>query len=238
LNRVVATLVRVGSDALAVLRSIVEENVDIAAVALVAYAPRPNIEQRLRLARPIEELDAAALVGAGGSPSRVSTELLRHDSEGDADRVYEVRRDDLDGKLTNAVTEAAGAGLVLGLRSRCKRVDGSVAHIPMMDFRAPVGPQGRDAVLASLRGLGLSHAVVLESGRSYHAYGWELMDPDSWVEFMARCVLLAPLTDVRYIGHRLLAGTAVLRLTSGAGKPTAPKVVALLAPGAADELQR
>lgn len=68
--------------------------------------------------------------------------------------------------------------------------------------------------------------VMLESGRSYHFYGFKILAHEDWVRFMANCLLFAPLSDVRYIGHRLLEGACDLRITEIEGK--FPRVVAVV----------
>jgi hypothetical protein len=107
----------------------------------------------------------------------------------------------------------------------CRSEDGRVRHIPMMDFRCEPSEASLRLVSSSMRRLGQSRGVVLESGRSYHFYGFELMTESEWLEFMYRSLLLTPFTDPRYIGHRLLGGTARLRVTSSQGKPVTPNVV-------------
>ena len=103
-----------------------------------------------------------------------------------------------------------------------------VKHIPMMDFRCEPSERSCSLVVSSMQRLGQKRGVVLETGRSYHYYGFDLLDVDEWQEFMHRSLLLTPFVDARYIGHRLLAGTARLRITGSRGKRTAPRVVAYL----------
>lgn len=103
--------------------------------------------------------------------------------------------------------------------------DGLVRHLPMMDFRCEPSPNGQKLVGSSMRRLGQAKGVILESGRSYHFYGFDLLTEECWLEFMYRSLLLTPFTDPRYIGHRLLGGAARLRVTSSSGKPVTPTVV-------------
>lgn len=117
----------------------------------------------------------------------------------------------------------------------------AVSHIPMMDFRCEPSDRSLEFVVKAMRKLGQRKGIVLESGRSYHYYGFELLDEEEWRDFMHRSLLLTPFVDPRYIGHRLLAGTARLRITASRGKPAVPRVVADLSEGegyARDLLER
>src|SRR5213075_183801 len=67
--------------------------------------------------------------------------------------------------------------------------------IPMMDFRCTPSASNLDRIQRALRALGQSAGAVLASGRSYHFYGFQLLPPNEWSDFLARCLLLAPLVD-------------------------------------------
>src|SRR5207237_220139 len=103
-----------------------------------------------------------------------------------------------------------------------------VKHIPMMDFRCEPSVRGQQIVLSSMKRLGQRAGLVLESGQSYHYYGFDLMDECEWRDFMYRALLLTPFVDARYVGHRLLAGRARLRISATRSKPAVPRVVAHL----------
>ncbi len=109
-----------------------------------------------------------------------------------------------------------------------RRRDQAVRHIPMMDFRLTPSDRSLALVTNAMRMLGQADGVILESGQSYHYYGFHLLEEAEWLDFMYRSLLLTPFSDPRYIGHRLLAGTARLRVTATAGKPHVPCVVASL----------
>lgn len=132
------------------------------------------------------------------------------------------------GGFLSLLEEHQLSGAVLALTSRCRLVDGSQGHLPMLDFRC----EPNDYFLHLLR-VGLTRMVrgggaFLRSGRSFHFYGFRPLDDDGWRRFMAQALLLAPLTDVRYIAHRLLDGFADLRLTTSSVKPIEPTVAAYL----------
>ncbi|MGC1520222.1 MAG: hypothetical protein WA803_01670, partial [Steroidobacteraceae bacterium] len=61
-----------------------------------------------------------------------------------------------------------------------------------------------------------SSFLYFDSGRSFHAYGLQLISPGEWREFMAKLLLLnlpegEHLIDARWVGHRLVAGYGALR---------------------------
>jgi hypothetical protein len=87
-------------------------------------------------------------------------------------------------------------------------------HIPMVDFATNNIQQDEIFHWASER-LGIT-LKLFDSGRALHGYGIEPISQDKWVRFMGLLLLAniphqQPLTDTRWIGHRLLAGYSALR---------------------------
>lgn len=68
----------------------------------------------------------------------------------------------------------------------------------------------------------------MESGRSYHYYGCELLSEEEWIVFLGKSLLMSGYTDDRYIGHQLVDGHCVLRLSSRKSKANVPMVVSAL----------
>ena len=93
----------------------------------------------------------------------------------------------------------------------------------MMDFACKVQTENLKLIQLLIQFMGLRGAI-LESGKSYHIYGFYLIDENAWLNLMSKFLLSAPLADFRYIAHRLLGRTCVLRLTNNAMKPTIPSV--------------
>lgn len=108
-------------------------------------------------------------------------------------------------------------GWDLALDSVVHQEKGGARHLPMIDFAT--GQLGRAEFIHLRRVLGerrLRNLEFFASGRSFHAYGLELLKPKEWIEFMGRLLLLnlpgqPPLVDSRWIGHRLMAGYSALR---------------------------
>jgi hypothetical protein len=118
-------------------------------------------------------------------------------------------------------------GDVLALTSRCRLRSGRVAHLATLDLRCRPTDYFLRLAKAGLSRIS-ERGALLRSGRSFHFYGFRPLDAAAWRRFMAQALLLAPLTDVRYIAHRLLDSVAALRLTASPLKPTVPAVAGYL----------
>ncbi len=192
----------------------------------VHYTPAGGLAQRLPQWEGLTDSDT------GGHDDQLDDaveKLVNHDSAEERVATIATSSADLTAHwLKGKAEELAHSGEVLSLCSRCQLRDGSWAHIPMMDFRCPVSPRNVAFLKLALKRMGRGEGIVLESGNSYHYYGTSLLGEADWVKFMGACVLLAPFADVRYIGHRLISGTCILRITSCPQKPSLPRVVALL----------
>jgi len=115
----------------------------------------------------------------------------------------------------------------LALCSGVRLEEGYVAHLPMLDFACAPTIQNRNTVEAMLKTIGQTGAI-LESGNSFHFLGISLLATDQWVRFMGRSLLLAPYVDIRYTGHRLIDGEALLRLFARGKEQPAPTVKAIV----------
>lgn len=97
---------------------------------------------------------------------------------------------------------------------------GEALFLPMADLHP--GDPGQlpsdEAFLELARAFGSNQAWIYSSGRSFHLYLPVLAPRSDWYRFAARLLLLgtpgAPAVDTRWVGHRLMAGYASLRLTA------------------------
>lgn len=90
-------------------------------------------------------------------------------------------------------------------------------HFPLLDLDIPVTESGPASAEEVFTNLGVHSGAVLDSGRSYHAWGLELLSENEWQIFMHRALLLDRI-DRRWIGHRLIDGQANLRISEKRGK--------------------
>jgi hypothetical protein len=100
----------------------------------------------------------------------------------------------------------------LGINSICWLRDGTVRHIPMMDFKPKPSPANRRLIQQSLAEIGQS-GLLVQSGRSFHFYGLALLREKDWLKFLGDS-LLVKFSDSRWIGHSLLEQRCNLRFTT------------------------
>jgi hypothetical protein len=235
-----------GTQALDFVSGLPAANDSIRRLRFKVYSPTPVLEERLsasgddsmrRILGEAEKLRGmtgrnlfpyweSLLVAAAATDesSLFIREAARHDPKAEAAKHYEFSAGEV---ARGALRELAG-GLapreVVAVCSTCTLADGSTRHIPMMDFRLVPGAGSVEVIRGMLDAIGQSSGVILGSGRSYHFYGLELLEQDDWLRFLGRSLLLSPLTDTRYIAHRILAGEGALRITANETKPKVPLV--------------
>lgn len=113
-------------------------------------------------------------------------------------------------------------GEIINLHSHVLTSTGEL-HIPMMDLDCTISDENLKMVGEYATILG-REGVILQSGRSYHYYGFHLLSKAEWVDFMASS-MLAKVCDIRYMAHKLKDGFITLRLTPGGIRNTEPRVV-------------
>ncbi len=112
---------------------------------------------------------------------------------------------------------------IINLHSRVMTPNGYL-HIPMMDLNCSISDANLQRVREYSSALGLE-GVILQSGRSYHYYGFHLLSEKSWIDEFIAPSMLAEVCDIRYIAHKLKDGFITLRLTAGGLRSVLPKVV-------------
>jgi hypothetical protein len=212
------------------------------------YSPSPTLEERLasKTTQPLDSIfeeatqlrratkanllsywESVLIAAASTDKSQLFVhEALKHEAKDEANDRFQLTVEELErGGLRDRVRNLSDDE-VIALYSKCLLDDGSVMHIPMMDFRALPNQQTLSVIKTALEEIKQYHGVVLESGRSYHFYGLRLLGENDWMNFMLKCLLLAPFTDARYITHRLLERVGSLRITAGKTfKPNVPTIV-------------
>jgi hypothetical protein len=120
------------------------------------------------------------------------------------------------------------AGHAIALSSRV-RLNGRLrreAHFVLVDFECRRSRRNLTRVGAGMWHIDPGGGLVLASKHSYHYYGRSLLSPIAWRAMVGRCLLMAPLVDVRYLGHCLVEGETALRISPYTSSPEAPYVVA------------
>ena len=191
-----------------VLINILRAEEEICGVNIVTYEEGPNwLDEARNLANTADALKRA----------------VRQDVNARA--IVRVDRSQiLDGKLLRLQDQLSGHQL-LGISSRVITVSQKVRHIPLMDFRCEISSKNEDLLRSVLPATGQGGGYVLNSGRSYHFYGARLLTVTGWRKFLGKCLLLRDLVDERYVGHQLVDGYCVLRISKSSVKPFVPRVV-------------
>jgi len=130
----------------------------------------------------------------------------------------------LQGALLTRQAQLASNEL-LGITSRISTQQKGEMHIPMMDFHCAISSKNLGILSELLSETGQEHGFILESGRSYHYYGKEVLTRDQWIGFLGKCLLMKNFVDERYVGHQLVDRHCVLRLSTSPRKPVIPSVV-------------
>ncbi len=97
----------------------------------------------------------------------------------------------------------------------CSKVilsDGSINHIPLLDFHIPVNEKNEIICEAVIRTLGLK-GFLLNSGKSYHFYGMNLIEETSLIDMLSHSLLFAPIIDRSWIAHQLIEKKCSLRIS-------------------------
>jgi len=149
----------------------------------------------------------------GAVPEDLISAVIRH-SPKPAESTYRVSSTQIASQGIGKLTEQIGDNHILAVCSRVTGASGEEFHIPMLDFLCPCSESNRLSILRMLREIGESSGAIVESGRSYHYYGFRPLTRGDWVRFLARALMLAPFSDPRYIAHRLLDGQCRLRIYS------------------------
>ena len=169
--------------------------------------------------------DAVFLTGEladqGVTPEIVEGALL-HQSLHDAERSDVPIDADFAPRLRSLV---AAPTSIVAFSSELRLKNGDVRHLPVLDFASKSRrPGAAVSAITVARSLGVP-GFILRSGRSFHFYGAVLLDADELQRFLCRALLLAPVTDARWIAHQLLDGKSSLRISPN-GDGGAPSLIA------------
>jgi len=176
----------------------------IEALSFYVYAPRLNIKE-VRGEPPF-------LKPLFHDPSRETFGLKWHDAAAGI-------------KMQEIIMNLNDEDLVIAVLSKV-RIGESIFHVPMMDFSCSQSADNLETIQCFLKEIG-QRGAILSSGRSYHFYGADLFSETEWPDFFGKC-LLSGLVNERYVGHRLIDGCGILRLTACPLRPKTPIVVSIL----------
>jgi hypothetical protein len=227
---------------LAILFSSLQE---VREVRLARCSPLPPLQTRLNLtASERVVFDKALEIRAGTGLSFWDAVLLQLPSTPDAVRLLDAAMMHVSlrghertlswsevstGGLERACAEfSSEVGASMTLLSEVVHRDGSLRHLPMLDFHAIKSPANQRIVEAVAERLFPEGSILMDSGESYHAYGTRILSEEHFRRFLGTAMLFVPIVDRAYVAHQLIEGRCALRLTPGGGKSQVPRVVAVL----------
>jgi len=142
---------------------------------------------------------------------------------------YHIAAEDLTTHGINGVTRQLLSDHGLSVCSDVKLKDGTRLQIPMMDFSIAPSDANQELLLSTLRKAGHERGILVNSGNSYHFYGSALITEAEFRTFLGHSLLLSPITDARYIAHRLIDGYCNLRILDLEG--VIPRISVAFQPG-------
>jgi hypothetical protein len=203
-------VIRPGLKATEAFELLAEKLPDAAAFRLVIY------RDKLRLA---ERTDARV----DDDPATFIAQAAIHNDE--QDRILEVVREEIAQSFWKNLLDSLKEHFVLAISSKVTLKAGGIAHIPLMDFKCAPTAQNVDLAVKAFKEIGQEHGVLLNSGKSFHFYGYPLLDPAAWRAFMGHSLLLSDFVDTRYVGHALINDECRLRISVTRLNPFIPTVV-------------
>jgi hypothetical protein len=222
-------------------------------MTFLEYRPRPVLEERLptsasqavrevckraselrdllRADIPLYDLAVASNLDLNDFDA-VLKEMAYHEPDENKPKELRIKLSELtSGVLRGMQADAENNRAALGLVSLVRMANGEEAHLPLMDFRCSQSPENLNKIEACFRLFETRMPAIgclLSTQRSYHFQGLTVLRHDAWIQFMARCLLLGPLADSRYIAHCLLHGKSGLRITKSHLHPDVPVVSAIV----------
>ena len=208
---VVIQQLRVGDTAPNFVLALARMNPQVKSLSFTIYSPTPGVHERLAEA-------------TNRSAADIVSDFLHHDNS--SNKEWQVLVSDLTNELLNDKIAGLSRKLALGLDSKCTFQDGSGRYIPMMDFQPTPSAENLELLKEFFKAIGCE-GIIVDSGASYHFYGFDFLDYAQWLRFMGKC-LLVPWADPRWIGHSVIAGTGVLRISATERKQKLPSVCEIL----------
>lgn len=184
---------------------------------LTNSSPASRSEHIVRLSHhPASLITNFAKALDGNAKLELSYYKYRPQSLLDERRTVRVRAADFD---TNRIAEllndlkadeelAFHSSILLGTRRHF--------HIPLIDFCGRLNAHSLTIIEETIDHRLFERLFIYDSGRSYHGYILRPLSHSEWVRFMGTLLLMnlpaeSPISDSRWIGHRLRAGYASLR---------------------------
>jgi hypothetical protein len=219
-----------------VIESVLATHSRVALLRLFTYSSRTKLQERVeQMQKPDEALVARAIAtkertgiqfwdallteasNSGSASKHLLSEVLFHQRNQNYHLLEPARLRDF---------VASVKGDLLAINSEVRMSNGSFLHIPMLDLKLR-SKRSNDALAREcVSALGV-RGVLLDSGRSYHFIGTELVSSEEMLDLLAKFILLHPISDKAWAVHQILERSASLRINEKNGHvPTKIGVVA------------
>lgn len=134
----------------------------------------------------------------------------------DCRRLIQVNGSELTGTYIEQLEEELPSGFDLAINSRVTVNGNKSYHLPLIDFKGRLDPEKVAIIKRDLDAVYTRNLYLFDSGKSFHGYIPALISTEEWVKFMGSLLLLnykhqEPISDARWIGHRLKGGYGCLR---------------------------
>ena len=173
---------------------------------------------------PFWDAAMAASMSSGIAPLALLDAVLLHQSHAGGE--IPIARDEAPAIAIAKQLRVLPAEAQLQVLSKVLLVEGSTAHIPLVDFHCPASESNEELALeVGTRLLPDVPFFLLSSGRSYHGYWSCLLDEADFLQFLGRCLLFAPIIDRAYIAHQLLERRSALRISPKGDSDRLPYVI-------------
>lgn len=139
--------------------------------------------------------------------STVDDQLVRHALYHQANTKYHYTDADEASKFCKLEHKTPTA-----INSKVTMQDGSTRHIPLLDFKIDSQPNNLKIALSVISALELK-GFIIDSGKSYHFIGTNLVSESELIDILAKFSMLAPISDSAWAAHQILERSASLRIS-------------------------
>jgi hypothetical protein len=133
-----------------------------------------------------------------------------------------INRSDIE-DLKDIVDKESSSMFTINSLVRCE--ENKKMHIPMIDFHIPMSKNNLEITKEVILSMNQS-GFILESGKSYHFFGNNLLTNSELEKFLYHVLLFSPITDKNWIAHQLIEKSCNLRFNKKNGY--LPKLVAII----------
>jgi len=212
-----------------VIQDITKSSVQIEGINIHSYPDVPQLQDRLSFndlenyhydnALKLRQNDNIpfwdALMLSFYNKKQFSVQILENVLNNHASRTLELipRKEVLKNRLV-ALTDTT---VNYAINSKIISNEGKIRHLILLDFHIPESSQNQKVVEEVLKILKVKNGYLINSGKSYHFFGQDLIAPASLTKFLGRCLFFTPIIDKTWIAHQLMERSCSIRFTKKNG---------------------